>query len=147
MGTSFVGIDEKGFWMRDGLLCMWLRLVAVQIRCGANGDDPLTRLRNEWMYQSQIELNGLVSVDLETIAGNDVAEDELCDAIRRVMTCMRALGAEISVETQNLLGVHGWSVPVKTSRFIEIGEAFLDLIHGRITSTAHNTDFMPGCRP
>jgi hypothetical protein len=31
MGTSFVEIGEKGFWMQDSILELWLRLLALHI--------------------------------------------------------------------------------------------------------------------
>ena len=38
MGSSFVGIGERGFWMRDGLLELWLRLLALHIKVSAKGN-------------------------------------------------------------------------------------------------------------
>jgi len=52
----------------------------------------------------------------------------------------------MSADTLNLLGFSGcWTEDFETGRLIQVGNAFLDLIDGKVTGTAHKTDFMPGC--
>lgn len=36
MGTTFVAIDDRGFWMDDSLLELWLRLLDGKITAGSN---------------------------------------------------------------------------------------------------------------
>ena len=57
MGTSFVTItdsntgDEAGFWMRDEMLELWLRLLSLHLPepndAGENVDTP--EIRNKWL--------------------------------------------------------------------------------------------------
>lgn len=47
----------------------------------------------------------------------------------------------------NLLGFHHpWMKDFESWRLIEVGNAFLDLIAGKIESDPRSTAFMPGCR-
>lgn len=147
MGTSFVSIGDKGFWMRDAVLCLWLRMVALQIECGGNDADALTRLRNEWMLQSQIAVPGVVATNLDTIADDETAKQAVSAAIHRVLKSLSAFGDAVEPETLNLLGLDVWAQPEETSRLRTIGTAFLDLLEGKITTEADSTDFMPGSKP
>jgi hypothetical protein len=147
MTTSFVNIRDKGFWMQDSLLCLWMRLVALHIECGSNGADTLTRLRNEWMLQSGIAVPGVVVTDLNSVADDNAAKQAISAAIHMVLSTLPAFDEAIGPKTLNLLGVGRWNQSIETSRLVEIARAFLDLLQGRIETESNRTDFMPGSRP
>jgi hypothetical protein len=148
MGTSFVAFEENGFWMEDSLLALWLRLAALHIRCGANDEDALTRLRNGWMLHSQSWGPGVVIADLDAIAHDAVAKAGLITAIRSTQTLLADVGTEIQPGILNLLGVEPiiWTMPIKTAGLQEIASAFIDLLEGRIDAKANSMEFMPGSR-
>ena len=40
----------------------------------------------------------------------------------------------------------GFTADVETRRLVEVGQAYLDLLNGKITAGPSDTSFMPGCR-
>jgi hypothetical protein len=73
MGTSFVTItssqsgDKPGFWMRDAILELWLRLLSLHLPeptdAGENVATP--EIRNRWLLASSGCFNGCVPHDME----------------------------------------------------------------------------------
>ncbi len=53
----------------------------------------------------------------------------------------------LSKDVLNILGMDGgFDKDFETRRLIEVGNAFIDLINGKIKYTSKDTEFMPGCR-
>ena len=53
MGTSYVEVEESGFWMRDSILELWLRLAALHIKEQPHESalEAKTReIRNQWLF-------------------------------------------------------------------------------------------------
>ena len=73
MGTSFVTItdgitgDEPGFWMRDEMLELWLRLLSLHLpEPNDNGENTATPdIRNRWLLASRGYFNGCVPHEME----------------------------------------------------------------------------------
>ncbi len=73
MGTSFVTItddntgDEPGFWMRDEMLELWLRLLSLHLPepFPAEGNSATHEIRNKWMLASRGYFNGCVPHEME----------------------------------------------------------------------------------
>ncbi|MER8536952.1 hypothetical protein NKH61_29125 [Mesorhizobium sp. M1005] len=149
MGSSFVEVDEKGFWMNDSLLCLWLRLLALHVQSDLDQSAPEMVARNGWLLQSESHAPGVVVADLDSVARDQKAKQKVVSAIRRLLSKLESHVGPLEPTTINLLGVSSiiWSHPVETSRLIEIGNAFLDLLAGKITTGADSTEFMPGSRP
>jgi hypothetical protein len=98
MGTTFVTLTrgasgkEPGFWMRDSMLDLWLRLLALHLPEPTDSGEHQATLdiRNRWLLASRGYFIGCVPHDMEdacaTKAGRDVvriAIDSLlgrCDA-------------------------------------------------------------------
>lgn len=50
MGTSFVSINDKGFWMQDSVLELWLRLLALHIKDPSKDEEVVVRrIRDNWL--------------------------------------------------------------------------------------------------
>jgi len=136
--------------MWDGLLELWLRLLALHLPEPTNsGENQATlEIRNRRLLASRGYFVGCVPHGMEdacaTQAGRDVvriAIDSLLAALDRVLTPLES-------DTVNLLGVEGIQfAPIERKRLKEIGHAFLDLLDGQITCTAVSTDVMPGSKP
>ncbi len=81
--------------------------------------------------------NGCVPVDIV----NDIATKEgrqlVRSAIQSLQQALQRAPAKISGDTLNLLGSGGtYRRDVETWRLIELGQAFVDLVDGKITTTA-----------
>jgi hypothetical protein len=153
MGTTFVSLkgatseDEIGFWMRDGILELWLRLLALHVPEPTENHFLAYEIRNQWLLASRYCFNGCVPHGLEdataTVEGRGIVRAAIDSLMRRLENAPTILDAN----TLNLLGFEqSFTEPFETSRLIEIGRAFIELLDGKITCTVRSTDFMPGSK-
>lgn len=154
MGTTFVTIDsvgdaDRGFWMRDGVLEIWLRLLSLHIPEPLPDQvdaDRIRDIRDAWLLASKGFFGGHVPHQLETFCSTQTGLDTIHSAIDSLMVALHSTGDEIHGPTLNLLGVEGKQLAtIDRDRLIDVGNAFRDLLNGRITSTATSTEYMPGC--
>jgi hypothetical protein len=148
MGTTFVSIDRNhGFWMRDSVLELWLRLLALHVE-DPSEPAPLTRqIRDTWLLASRGYFNGHVPHSLEDFASTETGRRTIEHALRSLMDALSHAPAIIDRSALVLLGLdHSAAKSIETRRLIEIGHAFRDLLDGNIPSTAAETSFMPGSR-
>jgi hypothetical protein len=147
MGTSFVEIGGRGFWMQDSILELWLRLLALHVE-DPSDDSPLTRrIRDSWLLASRGYFVGCVPDDLEEFVSTPEGRAIVMRAIDSLKITL-AKGPELlDHHTLNLLGfaegvrrVSGF----ESARLIQVADAFVDLIEGRINCDATSTAFMPG---
>lgn len=147
MGSSFVGLGDRGFWMRDGHLELWLRLLALHIEDPSrqNPDPTATKIRDQWLLASRGFFNGCVPVNFEEAVATEKGKAVVRGAIDSLLKALRSAPVDISKDALNLLGFEGTSQgDVERWRLIEIGQAFLDLLDGKIKSDPRDTTFMPG---
>ncbi len=156
MGTSFVTItdgntgSEPGFWMRDEMLELWLRLLALHLPEPTNsGEHAVTpEIRNKWLLASRGYFNGCVPHAMEFACSTPDKVDIVRTAINSLMVKLKKMGSVLDSDTLNLLGNEGCHYfDIERDRLMDIGFAFMDLIDGRIDQTAHSTDVMPGSKP
>lgn len=156
MGTTFVTLSheatgtEPGFWMDDGMLELWLRLLALHLPEPTNDRDfnATTAIRNQWLIASRGYFGGCVPHCMEeacsTIEGRTVvrmAIDSLLNALRRGSTPLDAA-------TLDLLGIERAPFASVERRWLtDIADAFIDLFDGKITCTAASMEVMPGTKP
>lgn len=148
MGTTFVTIDNStGFWMRDGVLELWLRLLALHIEESPEEDFPGRRVRDQWLLASKGWFGGHVPHYLDDFASEKDGPQVIRNAIDSLLAQLKKAPARLDGPTLNLLGIEGTFVEsFETCRLIEVGGAFLELMDGKIKSTARSTEFMPGSR-
>ena len=147
MGSSFVSVGEHGFWLRDGLLELWLRLASLHIEDPVQSGSAATQIRDQWLLASRGCFNGCVPISL----GDDVATEEgkklVIDAIKSLQQSLADAPSDLNGDVLNLLGIEGkFGGNVETLRLIEVTQAVIDLVEGRLTSTAKDSSFMPGYR-
>ncbi|MFD1986181.1 hypothetical protein ACFSOZ_27425 [Mesorhizobium newzealandense] len=148
MGTSFVAIGDKGFWMQDSVLSLWLRLLALNLESKPDRADPVMLLRDEWLWQSETEIVGTMDAHLDGAAGDAATKAAVVAAIERLLKALSRHGDELPASTMNLLGfTNSWGLDYQTKGLVEVGNAFLALLAGKIDSEANSTEFMPGSRP
>ncbi len=148
MGTTFVNISEDpafGFWMRDSVLELWLRLVALHIEDPAEPGLANT-IRDQWLLASRGFFNGHVPHGLEEFGnmpeGRRIAEQAIATFDRYLATLDETLDARFVA----LIGCGAWERDVEVWRLKEINRAMLDLLEGKIRLDPSSTVFMPGCR-
>jgi hypothetical protein len=147
MGTTFVSVGEHGFWLRDSLLELWLRLASLHIEDPTEPGGVATKIRDQWLVASRGYFNGCVPVDI----GEDISTAEgkklVRDATQSLQRSLKQAPATIGGDALNLLGIEGrFGSVIETWRLIEVGQAFLDLVDGKITTTAEQDAPMPGYR-
>lgn len=148
MGTSFVHIGEKGFWMRDSILELWLRLLALHIDDPQEGSVGL-KIRDGWLLASRGYFLGCVPVSLEEAFETDEGKEIVSSAIESLMVALHNGPAKLDHKTLNLLGFKGgeFEGDIEAGRLIEVGNAFRALLAGEIDTDASSTAFMPGSMP
>src|SRR4051812_21140573 len=145
MGTSFVGIKEKGFWMQDSILELWLRLLALHI---ADPDESFVaqKIRDNWLLASRGYFGGHVPSQIEEAVSTIEGKEIVLAAIRSLMEALANGPDLLDHGTVNLLGFQdvNFNGALESKRLLQVGEAFISLIAGEIQSDATSTEYMPG---
>ncbi len=156
MGTTFVTLthgvsgNEPGFWMRDGMLELWLRLLALHLPepTDSGGHQATLEIRNQWLLASSGYFVGCVPHGMEDACATQEGREVVRIAIDSLLEALRRAPTPLDSDTLNLLGVEGIQfAPIERKWFQEIGHAFLDLLDGQFNCTASSTDVMPGAKP
>lgn len=145
MGTTFVAINERGFWMRDAVLELWLRLLALHLDDPPAGGLVVNKIRDGWLLASRGYFNGSVPDGLEEAVSTEEGALLVRRAIRSLVAALKKTSGRLGKDVFNVLGMTGsFGSDVETGRLIEVGQAFLDLIDGKVGSGPEDTSFMPG---
>ena len=143
-----MSIGETGFWMRDGVLELWLRLLALHVEDPTEPGTLAGEIRDQWLLASRGFFNGCVPHGLEEAVATKEGEEIVRKAIASLLRALEAAPADLSKDVLNLMGFEGgrWEADFEPRRLIEVGHAFVDLLDGNITDDARSTRFMPGSR-
>jgi hypothetical protein len=146
MGTSFVGISNRGFWMNDSLLEIWLRFLALHIKDPVSPGSLATIIRDKWLLASKGYFQGCIPEYLETAISTPEGEAIVREAIESLLESLAKSNAHLDMNTINLMGIVGSAFVdnIETWRLVETGEAYLALLDGKILTGASDTSFMPG---
>ena len=156
MGTTFVTVacDESGnapgFWMRDGMLELWLRLLALHLPEPTDGSEhqATPAVRNQWLLASRGYFNGCVPHGMEGACATEEGRAVVRSAIDSLLAALQRAKTPLDPDTLNLLGIEGqFTRPIERKWLEEVGYAFLDLLDGKIAGVAASTDIMPGSKP
>ena len=145
MGTTFVTIDgETGFWMRDEILELWLRLLALHLDEPTASESFTREIRDQWLLASKGWFVGWVPHNLEQIASRDDGSELVRSATRKLLAVLNEAPAMLSADTLNVIGFdYLLGQDVETARLVDVGRAWLDLLDGKITDGPSNR-IMPG---
>ncbi|RAZ92185.1 hypothetical protein DPM33_07030 [Mesorhizobium hawassense] len=134
--------------MTDSVLSLWLRLLALNLEGERDPAHPLAVLRDEWLWQSEVASVGFMDARLDQVASEPATKASVVAAIERLLDELSRHHGKLAGPTLNLLGFRGvsWTGDFEAKDLIEVGNAFLALIAGKIDSEANSTEFMPGCR-
>lgn len=148
MGTSFVAIGERGFWMQDCVLDLWLRLLALHIPDSPDRNSPVHVIRTNWLVASRGGFIGCVPDGIEDAIATPDGRQLVVDAINSLRAELMAAPPHIDKNFLNLLGFHRssvrWVDDFETRKLLEVADAFMNLIDGKILSDASDASFMPG---
>lgn len=147
MGSSFVHIGGNGFWMRDGMLELWLRLAALHLEDQVDDHSAVHTIRNEWLLASRGFFGGAIPFHLADNIATPEGRQAVVDAIHALQTELKKSPAQLEHSVLNLLGIAGsFRGPLESVQLVEIGESLLALIDGRQFGSAADSAFMPGFR-
>src|SRR5260221_3994782 len=110
MGTSFVTADgEHGFWMRDSILELWLRLLALHIPEPADADSKLAhqvsrQIRDRWLLASKGFFSGCVPADVKNAVATQEGKAVVRAAIESLRTSLLRQPSTLDKNVLNLLG-------------------------------------------
>ena len=149
MGRTFVsttrGADSPGFWMRDGDLELWLRLLALHIEEPAGPDSVAAAIRNQFLFASRWPIPGCVLHGMADVTAMQEGTKVVRAAIDSLMAALAVAPDRLSKDVFNLMGFSGtFGRDFERRQLTEIGRAFLDLLDGKITSGPEDTSFWPG---
>lgn len=155
MGSTYVTITdnpsgpEPGFWMNDGILELWLRLLALHLpEPTDDGQYTATvEIRNQWLLASRGYFGGCVPHNLETACSTPEGRQVVKVAIDSVLGALLSSDSALDADTLNLLGfINVTYSSIERWRLRDVAYAFLDLIDGKINATAESTEIMPGAK-
>jgi hypothetical protein len=148
VGTTFVGIDDRGFWMSDSALELWLRLLALHVEDPVESGSLATKIRDQWLLASRGFFTGCVPEGLEEAVSTPEGQALVRAAIHSLLEDLKAAPPHLGKDVFNLMGFTGgtFTADIETRRLVEIGHAYLDLLNGKITTGPSDTSFMPGCQ-
>jgi hypothetical protein len=157
MGTTFVTLSretsgsEPGFWMVDGMLELWLRLLALHLpEPTDSGQYQATlKIRNQWLLASRGYFAGCVPHGMEDACATQEGRVVVRRAIDSLLSALQLTTTSLEAETLNLLGIEGgwFTTPIERKWLQEIGHAFHDLLDGKISCDSSSTEVMPGAKP
>ncbi len=147
MGWSFVGIRHKGFGVKDGILELWLRLLALHLDEASDRGGRSKGIRDQWMLAARGYFSGHVPDDLEEAVSTEDGEKVVRTAVRSLLDALDKAPEQLDTGVLNLLGFEGsfYCGDFDTRRLQDVGHAFLDLLDGRITTDASSSSIMAGC--
>jgi hypothetical protein len=146
MGTTFVEIDgTHGFWMNDGVLELFLRLLALHIKEPSEQDRLPAEIRDDWLLASRGFFVGCVPVMLDKHLSAASGKEVVVSTINSLKSALQKVGPVISKDALNLFGFvdSTWTKDFETHKLIEVADVFLELIDGKITQTCDSARLIP----
>ena len=146
MGTTFVRLRGCGFWMSDSLLELWLRLLALHIEDPVEPESLAARIRDQWLLASRGYFNGCVPAGLEDAVATPQGEALVRAAIDSLLGALGSAPARLSKDVFNLMGITNgvFTADIETWRLAEVGQAYLDLLDGKVLTGPGDAALMPG---
>lgn len=134
--------------MRDGVLELWLRFLALHVDDSTASGTLEATIRDQWLLASRGYFNGCVPHNMQEAVSTETGTQIVRKAVASLLERLSKGPTHISAGTLNLMGFSGspFLHDVEAWRLTEVSHAFLDLLDGKITHGPRSTEFMPGCR-
>jgi len=132
--------------MNDGILELWLRLLALHVEDPAEPNTVNSQIRDQWLLASRGIFMGCVPDGLEDAVSAPEGRKVVLDAINSLQDTLTRAPQTLDKGVLNVMGFTNgaWTEDFEVSRLQEVGQAFLDLIEGKVHSDATDSSFMPG---
>lgn len=140
------GSDRPGFWVIDRFLEVYLRFLLQHLENSPEADSPSHAIREQWHLASTGYFGGFVPHGFEEAVGTPEGERITLAAIHSLTAALKNAPEKLSKDVINLLWQDQyivWDEDVETSGLVQISEALIALIEGRITTTAEEADLVP----
>jgi len=156
MGSTFVTLSREssntdpGFWMRDGMLELWLRMLALHLPepTGTGENQATPKIRDQWLLASRGYFTGCIPHGMEDACATEDGRIVVRAAIHSLIGALQRSETPLDSDTLNLFGLEGeFTGPIERRWLRDVGYAFLDLMAGKIISNASSADIMPGAIP
>src|SRR5262245_42887534 len=134
--------------MSDSVLELWLRFLALHVEDPAESGSLATRIRDQWLLASRGFFTGCVPDGLAEAVSTPEGDRLVRAAIGSLLAVLRSAPPHLSMDVLNLMGFDGgeFTADIETWRLVEVGEAFLALLDGKVTAGPSDAAFMPGSR-
>ena len=132
--------------MQDSILELWLRLLSLHAEDPSDDSPLVVRIRDNWLLASRGYFVGCIPHRLEETVSTAEGRSHVLHAVTSLKSALEAGPALLDHGTLNLLGFCGGTFvrDVESSRLIEVANAFIDLMEGRIECDVTSRTFMPG---
>src|SRR3954466_2399644 len=108
MGTTFVrvqpGTDSPGFWMRDVILEVWLRFLALHIDDPNEPGTPAAIIRDQWLLASRGYFGGCVPHNMSEAVATEEGAIIVREAVNSLLKSLERAPVTISAGALNLMG-------------------------------------------
>lgn len=136
MGSSYVKFQERGFWVRDGNLELWLHLMSSEVNLATEKQPEwLTELACEWRLAASVHFNGCVSACLdEFIRDLPDRRDVVVEVVRSTLERLSRIQF-ISAQELNRVRLSGetdWERDVPVGPVLKLGSFFELLLKGEL---------------
>ena len=123
-----MAVSGHGFWMRDSVLELWLRLLALHLEEPPTADRPTSRvppIRDQWLLASRGYFNGCVPDGLEDAVSTPEGKRVVVGAIESLMDALRRAAPVLDSRVLAILGMGGtWlGEGVDCTVLLEVGQA------------------------
>ncbi|WP_427886753.1 hypothetical protein ACQHIV_28440 [Kribbella sp. GL6] len=141
MGSSFTDFRGYGFWARDGLLEVWLEVLAEVVP--ADAPRWLRDAERHWRLHARAGFQGCVDADLDSrLISDDRVETLLALMDQAYEHVFRVAGetGHVPAAWLNDRGVGGegvvWTCDLELGSVRRIADAFVALLTGELETTA-----------
>jgi hypothetical protein len=147
VGSSFTEFRGCGFWARDPSLEVWLYLLAREL--GDMGDRPewLSVARQDWHVKATAGFGGCICANLDEYITSPDRVELIVRLSNRVLVWLQKQGPLISASLLNSFKTGGadsfFTRNVEIHKFICVGEAFVQLLEGKLKTTAKTSPVLP----
>lgn len=151
MGSSFTCFRGHGFWTRDSLLEVWLRLLANEVDRLDRVPTWLKEARTNWHIQATSGFNGFVAAALDEFLTGDERIHLIESLAVRALSRLAVVGPLLPKEYLNTLMEEpssGYGADPKAGYFsrdgeacpfVRVGECFLALVRGKLDADDENS--------
>jgi hypothetical protein len=145
MGSSFVELNEHGFWIADGLLETWLLLLVREIDAMPSRPEWLNEARRQWYFRATAGFAGLILPQLDVYVASPQQREQLIaiseNVLDNLVKCNGQSEKDLSIAHWYGYGKSNITLNLFLKEVSEIGQtnlvklakAFIKLLRGEVT--------------